>query len=298
MINLLVIIICVFSMLFPVNTPEVQAMVEENLTKAGIAYITPTPVVTPTPAVTPSPLPTEAQMMSEEEMADLDQQFYDFIKREGEFSANELNNKLLSTRNMTLNLGCVEGDENGVTIQGWFFDYIRLDDYIIMAVGFDGADNKSHIKPLAIPISYFEKENNQTVKFGFSEMGEWKTSTTYHLVWESNAEHIIDRLFKTKGNPIEITLYTNMTEEIIRNGVNFFGEGCESYLREFIQTNELALSLMSEISILKNERILNIDANDYPITGESIPEITNVDDFLNTDVGKVPLVFMIWSNLW
>lgn len=255
------------------------------------------PRATPDVILSPSPAPTETPLFSTERTAELNQQFQDFLNKEGEFSEEAISNRLLSCRDQTLDLGWFEGDEAGVTLQAWFFDYIISDDYIVMAVGFNGIDGKNHIKPMAIPIRYFEA-NNPSVQFGFTEMGDWSTTTSYQLVWESSEDNIVSRLNIVKGNPVNLTLYTNMSDEIVRNGVAVFGKGCEPYLNEFKKTNDLVNCLMSEISVSTNEEILSQEAVYNPSAVGSVPDMNSVDDFMSIDVSTAPRVFMIWSNLW
>lgn len=276
------------------------AEVALNNTLNPTISLTVAPTAAPTATSTAIPTPTtEEYGFTEERRIELNQQFHDFLNKQGEFSQENMDSKLLYYNNArkTLDLGWINGDEAGVALQTYFFDYFRSGDYIIVAVGLNGTDGNNHVKPMVIPINYF-KENNPSVKFAFTEMGDWNTSTSYRLIWESNAGNIVDRLNKIKGNFVILDLYTKMSDEIIKNGVCLFGNGCEPYLNEFKNTNNLVNGLMSDVSATNNERILGRDAVYDSSVDSTVPDIKSVDDLMSVDISKAPRIFMISSNLW
>ncbi len=254
----------------------------------------PTPTITPTPTATPTATPSPT--MSQEEI-ELNQKIQDFLNGSGEFTDETMDKRSLIYRHGKLDFGWVGGNGNTISLQGWFFDYTRVNGYLILAVGFDGEEGERHVKPVAIPISYFEN-GNQAASFSFEELRDWNMSTHHKLVWESSIDSILFRLNAVKGTPIIVSFYNNMADGTIEEAVKLFGEDCELYFTELRDTEELANRLVSEVSVSNNESILIRDPAEFEFTAENIPDIQNVIDLKNVDISEVPRAFQISSNLW
>ncbi len=255
----------------------------------------PTLTAVPTAAIAPTPTPTMNAQDIEE--AKFNQDIQDFINETGEYTEDAISNRLISYHNEILDLGWIRGNGNVISLQGWFINYVSVGDYLVLAVGFDGKDGKNHVKPVAIPIKYFEA-GNQSVNFSFEEMGDWNMITSHHKAWESNPDNIINRLNTVKDNPVILTFYNNMTDGTTGDAVKMFGEGCEPYFNELNDTDNLTNNLVSEVSVLNNEKILSRKADYNSNADDSIPDIQSVDDLKNIDISMVPRVFGMGSNLW
>lgn len=253
----------------------------------------PTPTITPTPTSTPTAIPSPT--MSQEEI-ELNQKIQDFLYESGDFTDEKIDNRSLIYRHSKLDFGWVGGNGSTISLQGWFFDYTRVNDYLILAVGFDGEEGQKHVKPVAIPISYFEN-GNQAASFSFEELRDWNMSTHHKLVWESSIDGILFRLNTVKGNPIILSFYNNMANGTIEEAVKFFGEGCELYFTELWDTEDLANRLVSDVSVSNNESLLIRAPAEFEFNAENIPEIQNVIDLKNVDISEVPRAFQISSNL-
>ena len=124
----------------------------------------PSPAPTATPVVTPSPTLT----LSPEEIktAQLNQDFQNFLNKEGAFTPEKIFSQLIEfydsqgtdlltrqedwssydKRKFGLGLSSIQPH-----IQGYFFDYFDNDGKIILIMGFDGGDGARFITPVEIP---------------------------------------------------------------------------------------------------------------------------------------------------
>jgi hypothetical protein len=230
------------------------------------------------------------------EEAKFNQDIQDFLSETGEFSEEALGDRLISYHNEVLDMGWTGGTGHALYLQGWFINYIRVGDYLILAVGFDGRDGKNLVKPVAIPISYFES-NNPSANFSFEEMGDWDMVTSHQLIWEQNPDNIISRLDVVKGNPVIFSFYNNMSDGTIGKAIEMFGEGCEPYFSELKNTSDLVNRLMSEVSS-NNENILSRGRAEYEFKSAYIPNMQSVDDLRSIDISDIPRTFRVASNLW
>lgn len=130
---------------------------------------TPSPIPTATPVPTPSPTPT----LSPEEIktAKLNQEFHDFLNKEGEFTPEKIFSQLIEfycskgTDHITKYEDWSNYDERkfglGLSsiqphIQGYLFDYFESEGRIILILGFDGTDGTRFISPVEIPFYVVE----------------------------------------------------------------------------------------------------------------------------------------------
>jgi len=255
----------------------------------------PTPSTEVTPEVTQSPSPEEIEIVK------FNQNIQDFINKTGEYSDEVMNEKLMSYYGEKLALGWIMESATGlIDFQGDLIGYIKSGDYIIMAIGFNGADGKNHVKPMAIPISFFNNPNNQSNKFPFQfiKNQEWNTETHRSIEYENSLEGIMGRLDKVKNSPVVLSVWDGVLDKNIEDAKNFFGNGSAVYFDELKKAGTLVNGLMSEVVVSSNEDILG-DKTKYSLDSNiSIPDIESIDDLKNIDISTVPLVSMMSSNLW
>jgi len=263
----------------------------------------PSEEVSPSPSVSASPSPdgpprpsaTESEKTYEEIV---NQQIKEFIDKTGNFSDEAIQQYLINYHgNKNLELGFVESSEGIIFLQGFLFDYTRVGDYIVMAVGFDGADGKNHVKPAVIPIKMYERPNNE-ISFTFEKLGDWKVAGTSHdLIYKTNAKDITDTLDLLKGHAVKLGFPNPDTESSgadKKQLIDLFGE---EGLPLFENAQEKTIELASEVTF--NESIIT-DVNKITYSSNAdfeIPDIDSLDDLKNVDLSKVPWVSMIGSNL-
>ena len=112
---------------------------------------------TAAPTATPSPVPTPTPIFSEARTAELNQQFQDFLNKEGEFTPEKMSSKMMVTTSLLDNdkVGLGIADSQPM-IQGYFFDYFEKDNRLFLLMGFDGKDGNRFITPVEIPLYIYE----------------------------------------------------------------------------------------------------------------------------------------------
>jgi hypothetical protein len=278
--------ICLFS----------SACVPSNL---AMTVATPTPTVAPTATTDPASTPTmDVQDIKE---AKLNQNIQDFINKTGEYSDEAMNEKLMSYYSEKLALGWIMESETGIVdFQGVFLGYIKSGDYIIMAIGFNGADGMNIVKPMAIPISFFSNPNNQSNVFPlqFVKNREWDMKTHHSIEYESSLEGVIGRLVKVKNSPVILSVWDGLIDKNIDDAKEYFGNESIAYFDELNESGVLVNSLISDVVVSSNEDVLGRKTK-YPLgSSVPIPDIESIDDLKNVDISTVPMVSMISSNLW
>ena len=157
--NLIILASLIVALLFSVACAP-HAEVALPSTPEPTISVTAAPTTTPT--ATPTAIPTPAvdeYGFTEERKAELNQQFQDFLNKEGEFTQEKMSQIMMETpsRLDKSEVGLGIADSGDVPrIQGYFFDYLEKDDRIFLFVGFDGKDGNRFITPLEIPIYYYE----------------------------------------------------------------------------------------------------------------------------------------------
>lgn len=242
-------------------------------------------------AVTPS------ASVDQEAQAEIlvNQQIQDFLNKEGNFSNENIQQYLINYNgNKNLELGFVEESPGTIFLQGWFFDYARVGDYLIMKVGFEGVDGKNHVKPVAIPIKMYERSGND-IPFNFLKMSDWKVYAGDDLIYKTDAKSIIETLDLLKGHPVKLGFPNSggeFTEIQKKQLIDLFGE---EDLPLFENAQEKTIELASEVTT--NESIKN-DAVSYSSSADfEIPNIDTFDNLHTIDLSKVPFISIIGSNL-
>jgi len=166
-------IIIVIAMLFSIAcapSAEVAQVSTPEPTASESASPTASPTATPTAIPTPA---TDEYGFTEERKAELNQQFQNFLNKEGEFTPEKMSQIMMETpsRLDKSEVGLGIADTGDVPrMQGYFFDYLEKDGRIFLFVGFDGKDGNRFITPLEITIYYYE--SFEPSRFDISEYKE------------------------------------------------------------------------------------------------------------------------------
>jgi hypothetical protein len=146
-------LIAILCLLLIACSPANIATPTSTPTQEPVQTVAPTATLTPSPEPTPTPVPT----LSPEEIriAELNQQFQDFLNKEGEFTQEKIASMMMKFDTGTMlqkpsdfdyekvKLGVA--DEGSREIQGYFFDYFEKDNRILLIMGFDGKDDNRFI---------------------------------------------------------------------------------------------------------------------------------------------------------
>ena len=252
-----------------------------------------TPEITPSPIpeVTEAPTPTLAEsFFSEERRAELNQQFQDFLNKQGEFTPEKMSSKMMATTSLLDNdkVGLGIADYQPL-IQGYFFDYFEKDNRIFLLMGFDGKDGNRFITPLEIPLYFYEgieeaeflvsKNKENYIQGPISEEG---------FVDYGERAKLIPLLNMVKGKVIGFTLsmYTYSKEGAKDDE---YGRIAGGYVDEINPKVDLSFGLIQLIP--SNE--IDYDGKDKNGDSNSILKINNSDDINDINVNDVPIVMGI-----
>jgi len=222
----------------------------------------------------------------------------DFLNKTGDFSDEAIQQYLINYHaDKNLELGFVESGQGFVELQGFLFDYARVGDFLIMAVGFAGADGKNHVKQVAIPISVYENPGNE-IPFNFEKMSAWKVAGIRHdLIYKTDAKSIIDTLDLLKGHAVKFGFPNPDTESSGADKerlIDLFGEDNWPF---FENIKEKTIELASEVNLNESVRT---DVNKVTYSSNvdfEITDIDSLDDLKNVDLSKLPCLCSIGSNL-
>ena len=271
-----------------------SACKEEGIESSLSSTIPPTmKPVTPTEEATPTPSTTISRV--EVEGAELNKEIQDFINKIGKYSDEAINDRLMTYYDDKLSLGWVGEGLGSIDFQGQFLGYVKVDDYIILAIGFSDDSGENLVKPIGILINCF---NNQSLGFPFVETDSWSILTYHKAVWETSDERILNRLDRVKGNPILLNFLCEMDDVSFEQAIDTFGESSRFYIENLVNSIPLVKALVSDVAVSANEEILH-QKTVYKIDIDfSIPNICNLQELMSVDISKVPLVSMISSNMW
>jgi len=287
----------------------------------------PSPAPTATPVPTPSPTPT----LSPEEIktAKLNQEFQDFLNKEGEFTPEKIFSKLIEfydsqgTNNLTmqedwssydkrrfgLGLASVQPD-----IQGYLFDYFEKEDEIILIIGFDSPDGSRFITPIEIPFSVVEVANrhfgvrkyyvNNMDGIDYSNMRDTMTTgERCESITITDREVLFSILDSLIGRVIAVGLENyewdlNLSADATYQSMTPVAQNSLlDYQTEQNSKVELAFSLLH--SVTDNDIKINEGQGEYEqeiyrrivnADGSAILRIENADHLEDIDISKVPLL--------
>ena len=279
-------IIIVIAMLFSIACAP-KAEVSFPSTPEPTVSATAVPTATPTP--TASPVPTPTPIFSEAQMAKLDQQFQDFLNKEGEFTPEEMTLKMMVTvgplANDKVGLGIADYEPR---IQGYFFDYFEKDNRIFLLMGFDGKDGNRFITPLEIPLYFYEGIEEAEFLVKKNKENYIQSSTEEGYVDYGERAKLIPLLNTLKGKVIGFTLsmYTYSKEGAKDDE---YGRIAGGYVDEINPKVDLSFGLIQLIP--SNE--IDYDGKDKNGDSNSILKINNSDDINDINVNDVPIVMGI-----
>lgn len=243
------------------------------------------PTVTPTamPTATPTPA-TDEYGFTEERKAELNQQFQDFLNKQGEFTQGKMFSMMMEPATdldkSEIGLGIARSIPE---IQGYFFDYFEKDGRLFMLMGFDGKDGNRFITPVEIEM-YVYKQISEAA-FGVFECNANNfydnSSSEFKTFYGDN--QIKSLLDSFKNKVIVLGLNTMEREEPVvdEEGQVVLIEGT----KEINSKIELTFGLFQLVSS-------NGLSYDNPQRGDasSIIRIETVDDAEEIDISKVPIL--------
>lgn len=274
------------SLLFTACAPAISAA--PTLEPAVTAAQTMPPTAAPTAEPTAIPTPAiDEYGFSEERKAELNQQFQDFLNRQGEFTKEKMSEMMMNPATnldpSEVGLGVLNSNQK---IQGYFFDYYEKDDRLFILMGFDGNDGNRFVTPVEIQIYVYE----QCPEAAIFNVLEYKQND----FWGNDNEEFRN----CTGEDQIMSLLDSLKSKVIGLDLNRFEyneSDAESYgqvvldgTRELNSKVELTFGLFQLVSS-NNIPIGNPERGDTA----SIIKIEDVNDVENIDVSKVPILFGI-----
>ncbi len=260
---------------------------------------TPTPVPTAAPTATPtlSPEPTITPVPTlspEEEKEVLNQQFQDFLNKEGEFTEDKMSyfpiypKEYKGTDKIKLGMLGVFWDsipnDTCINVYGYFFDYLKTDSGdVILIMGFDGKDGKRFITPIEIASSvmnyYLDSEHENFAAFWIMEEGVHLNGSTSVAYKAYGSEELIKYLEDLVGKKIVV--------DIQARGLSLQGkeEKIDSvwfnYLEETNKQTPFARSFAHKL-------VTNgVDTTNIKSSYAVINEINDIDDLSSINFEKI-----------
>lgn len=239
-------------------------------------------IITPTPD--PNPIEISTPILEVEQT--LDEKMRDFLDKKGNFTEEKLKEDIFSvSRNVEITkFGLM--NENGL-VQGYFFDYIKKEDSLVLVVGFDGNKDERFVTGLEIPLYYFEEVPKANFSF-FKRSGKG-TGSNLTLFTESGEEEVVrNNLDQLKGEPLIFSF------ELFDGSINV--EDYDGFLKEELTKRlekfEIAKKLM--ISIPDNNiPFKNLNLNLDGIDEISFARINDMDDIYNIEIKDLPYITLI-----
>lgn len=260
---------------------------EVVLSSTPEATISATDVPTASPTPTVSPVPTPTPIFSEARTAELNQQFQDFLNKEGEFTQEKIASMMMITQSVLANdkVGLGIADQQPL-LQGYFFDYLEKDDRLFLLLGFDGKDGNRFITPLEITLYLYEAVEPAVFQVTRAEDNYVGSCFDEGAIDYGKRAKLMPLLDTLKGNTFCILLrMKTFTED--QALANEFGQVIIDNLNEINSKQKLSFGLLQLV------QANGIDYNNpEKIEGDtsSILKIYSVDDFSSIDVSDVPLV--------
>ncbi|MCE5187689.1 MAG: hypothetical protein LLF75_00660 [Eubacteriales bacterium] len=278
------VIVLLFSMILAVTSFSCA----QNKTVALAATPEPTFTTAPTtaPTATPSPSPTATPFFSVERTDELNQQFQDFLNKEGEFTAKKISSMMFRIANekdkKTMTLGLIS---NALKFEGYFFDYFEKDDNLILLIGFDGKDGSRFVTPLQIPLYFYEGEPKARFAF-IKHYVETAYDEGVATITSENIRDVYTQLNNLKGKCIAFdpTIKTFPVSDE-------YPDVDKTYLKEYNSKVGLQQKLILSLNI--NGLNPNYDFESVP-DNRDILAVENINDINNIDISNVPLIKNIY----
>ncbi len=215
------------------------------------------PTSTATPTATPSPAPGLIPTSTPVFKSVSDQQKQDFIKKTGEYTYDNMKNKLFcvgAREDKIYNLGVVNYDCNStfreVVVQGWLLSYREENGNLVLEVGFDSRDSTERvIKDVLIPLYFYQQNRGSGIGLGFINYDFWERadSTITDLGMKNNANSIVDQISNFMDKPMLFEFYSYFSA--VPRLIELYGEKAAKSSVDLINSNSSAVNqLLCEIS--------------------------------------------------
>ena len=260
---------------------------EVALASTPVPTITATVAPTASPTPTESPVPTATPIFSEARTVELNQQFQDFLNKEGEFTPEKTQEMMMATVSLLdydkVGLGIADYQP---MIQGYFFDNFEKDNRLFLLMGFDGKDGNRFITLLEIPFYLYEaieeaeflveKIKENFIQSSISEEG--------YVDYGERAK-LIPLLNTLKGNVIGLALNMDTYSKEGARDDEYSRIVC-GYIDEVNPKVDLSFGLFqlipsNEIDFHNKDRIGDSD---------SIIKIKSCDDINDINISDVPIM--------
>ena len=232
------------------------------------------------------------------EKKSLNQQFQDFLNKQGEFTSEKMSLIMMETMSILdkseVGLGIVYSDGISPDIQGYFFDYLEKDGRFFLFMGFDGKDGNRFITPLEIPIYYYgslkparfqiEKYNKNTVMLRSGVDVEAED-------YSDDKGKLVSLLNDLKGRTLLLRLITYKFSESDFYRFDLDKETAEivnNFIKEVDSKSELTVGLFQ----LLTQNGMSPYTNPDKIKGNSEPilKITNSEEMGKINIDQVPII--------
>lgn len=276
--------------------------VEVALASTPEPTVSVTAAPTATPTVAPTSIPTPAvdeYGFTEERKAELNQQFQDFLNKEGEFTPEKMSQIMMETMSKLdkdeVGLGIVDGGDVP-RIQGVFFDYLEKDGRIFLFVGFDGKDGSRFITPIEIP--YYFYKSYEPAQFAVMKHKENSIAIAGEDIngedYSNNEEKLVSLLVCLKGKVLIFNLNHKRIDESAGDNLNLDAKDLDDvnmYINEVNLKVELTFGLYQLLAQNKIPSYTNPDK----IKGdsESILKLTNPEEMGKINIDLVPITTSI-----
>lgn len=279
------------TLFFAACAPRVEAALPStpeptiSVTAAPTTTSTATPTAIPTPAV-------DEYGFTEERKAELNQQFQDFLNKQGEFTPEKISSKMM---NLMVNL---DKDEIGLgiatdipEIQGYFFDCLEKDERIFLFVGFDGKDGKRFITPLEIPFYFYEKF--KPAGFGVVKYSENDIKAdTEGKDYSDDKRGLLLLLSSLRGKVILLDLAYKRKDDSPRNDLDLVSrDGLYTYREEVNSKLEIVFGLYEILS--QNGVLAYTNPEKIQAKSELILKVNNSEEMGAIEIKQVPIIMVI-----
>ena len=320
-------VICVIAIMFSAAcAPALTVAPESELTPAA----TTTLIATSSPMPTTTPEPTLS--LEEDKTAKLDQDFQNFLNKEGDFTPEKVFPMLIefycSHGNSTREEDWSSYDKRGFGlgfasisphIQGYLFDYFENERRVVLILGFDGADGARFITPVEIPFYVVEDAqrhfgvNKSSVNnmdgIDYSNIRDTvSTGECFESIVIIDRNTLFSILDSLIGKVIAIYLETNewdfdLSKNATYQSMDPKAQNCLiEYQKELNPKVDLAFALLNSVSdndIKINEWHGGDEQEIYRrimnADGSTILKIENADNLEDIDISKVPLLgYFLW----
>jgi hypothetical protein len=239
------------------------------------ASVTPSPAATPTATPSPTPDPSAIAAASDKAaMEELDKRIQAFLNYQGEY-APELITYINSYQEIT-KLGLVTSVPD---TEGILLGHVDRGDYLLLIVGFDGADGNRFVTPVDL-WTYYLADPDPIASFTFKQYGSPIIEYDTKLFTTKSKEEISNTLSELENNVIVFRLFTESDNEGI----------------EMFKDKPLVVRLLKDInSKIQYARAFSmkvagndIDGVDFEISKDiKLDEINSADDISKIDSSNV-----------